>query len=78
MYTREEKPLYICRFQYPLPFMYETKILKPLQMDGNNPIFKTILAYTNKLFFLKDLKSIKIYHFLISKFSKLGMKIHVY
>ncbi len=78
MYTREEKPCYICRFQYPLPFMYEKKILEPLQMDGNNLIFKTIFAYTSKHFFLKDLKSIKIYHFLISKFFQLGMKIHVY
>jgi hypothetical protein len=47
-------------------------------MDGNSAIFKTILAYTSKHLFLKDLESIKIYHFLISKISKLGMKIHVY
>ncbi len=79
MYTREKKPCYICRFQYALPFMYETNFLEPLQMDGNNPNFKTILVYTSKLFFfLKDLKSIKIYYFLIFKFFKLGMKIHVY
>jgi hypothetical protein len=51
MYTREKKPCYICRFQYALPFMYETNFLEPLQMDGNNPIFKTIFAYTSKLFF---------------------------
>ncbi len=49
----KKKPCYIHRFQYPLPFMYETKNLEPLQMDGNNPIFKTILAYTSKLFFLE-------------------------
>ncbi len=48
----------VCKFHYPLPPMCETKIFKPLQIDGNDPFSQQYLHAQAKNIFqsLKDLK----------------------
>ncbi len=56
--TWKEKNHVVCRFHYPLPPMCETKILKPLQINGNYSFSQQYLqTQVNKIFqFKKDLE----------------------
>ncbi len=42
-HVRVRKKPFVYRFHYPLPPMCETKILKPLQMNGNYPFSQQYL-----------------------------------
>jgi len=51
-----EKNHVVCRFQYQLPPMRETKSLEPFQMNGNYPFSQQYLHTHKQIFFqyLKD------------------------
>jgi hypothetical protein len=60
--TCKNKNHVVCRFHYPLPPMHETKILEPLQINGNYPFSQQYLqTQANKIF--QSLK-MRIYHLL--------------
>jgi hypothetical protein len=42
-HTSREKIMFVCKFHYPLPPMHETKIFKPLKINGIYLFFKKYL-----------------------------------